>query len=408
MRFPYAAAARVKNVELFANKLNARPISSASLLIERTNSPKCKVPKEELTFGTTMTDHMLQIEWDIEHKWGRPKIIPYAPLQIDPAASVLHYGLECFEGMKAYKHSEPQRNKSDERATHIPNEDNVDEIRLFRPDCNMERMKNSMERLHFPCYDFDPNELIECIKELVRVDRDWVPDGEGYSLYLRPTCIATNPFLGLASPQKALLYCIASPVGPYYKSGFSPVRLTADTSFIRAWPGGTGSSKVGGNYGPTMKAAAEAEAAGYNQVLWLFGPEKHITEVGAMNVFFVLKDGDNDGSVEIVTPPLSRGDILPGVTRRSIVDLANSWDGVKMSEREVTMAEICNAADAGNLLEAFGAGTAAVVSPISCIQYDGVDIDIHATGAITRRVWNDLTNIQYGKVNGPDGWSVII
>lgn len=367
-----------------------RPISSAALTIERTTDPTrfANKPKnEDLQFGVTLSDHMLCIEWDKESSWRQPRIIPTQDLKLNPAASALHYGLECFEGMKAYKA--------------IPDQS----LRLFRPEMNMKRLQSSMDRLEMHGYEFDPSELLECIKELIRVDEKWVPYGEGYSLYIRPTVIATNAFLGLAAPESMLLYVITSPVGPYYKSGFNPVRLMADSKFVRAWPGGTGGVKIGGNYGPTMKAAAEANAHGYDQVLWLFGDDDAITEVGSMNVFFFL-DNAKTGRKELITAPLDRGDILPGVTRRSIIELAAAWGEFDVVERYPTMPEIRDAAHEGRLIEAFGAGTAAVVSPISCIRYQGADIEINATGELTQRIWDELTGIQYGKVEGPDGWSV--
>jgi branched-chain amino acid aminotransferase len=280
-----------------------------------------------------------------------------------------------------------------------------DSIHLFRPDMNMKRLTNSMDRLHMPGSDFDDDELVRCIGELVRVDRDWIPSGEGYSLYLRPTCIATHRFLGLAAPDSLLLFVITCPVGPYYKTGFNPIRLTSDTEYVRAWPGGTGTAKVGGNYAPTMKPAAEAAARGYSQILWLFGENDEVTEVGAMNVFFYLVNKETNRP-ELVTAPLTRGDILPGVTRASILDLARSWGDFDVSERYITMGEIKEAAEDGRLLEAFGAGTAAVVTPVSCIQYKGKDIDIPAVGKLTQRVWDELTGIQYRKIDGPAGWIV--
>jgi branched-chain amino acid aminotransferase len=298
-------------------------------------------------------------------------------------------GLQCFEGLKAYKALTD------------------DSIRLFRPDKNMERLSNSMERLDMPGADFDPQEMIKCISELVLLDKEWIPYGEGYSLYVRPTCIATHKFLGLAPPDSLLMYVITSPVGPYYKSGFDPIRLTADTSYVRAWPGGTGNAKVGGNYASTMKPAADAAQDGYSQVLWLFGDNDEVTEVGAMNVFFYMINKETNRP-ELVTPPLTRGDILPGVTRASIIDLAKSWGDFDVSERFPTMAEIVEAAEDNRLLEVFGAGTAAVVSPVSCIQYKGKDIDIPAVGELTKRVWGELTGIQYGKLEGPEGWSVTL
>lgn len=256
-----------------------------------------------------------------------------------------------------------------------------------------------------PGFDFDREELTECIKELVRLDEKWIPSGEGYSLYIRPTAIATHPFLGLAAPERLLLFVISSPVGPYYKSGFAPVRLTADSDYIRAWPGGTGNCKVAGNYAPTMKPQSLANEAGYSQVVWLWGEDDSITEVGAMNIFFFLVNKDTNRK-ELVTPPLTRGDILPGVTRQSILDLCRSFGEFDVSERFPTMPEIREAADDGRLLESFGAGTAAVVSPISCIQYQGVDIEIPATGELTKRMWNEITSIQSGEKEGPEGWSV--
>lgn len=231
---------------------SCRSISSARLTIERTTDNQrfeARPPKEELTFGTTFSDHMLMIDWDKDNQWGSPRIVPYQDLHLSPAASALHYGtvcvapcfvidfrlshlpaftpgLACFEGMKAYK------TVTDESLT------------LFRPELNMGRLSRSMERLHMPGFDFDRTELLECIKELVRLDERWIPSGEGYSLYLRPTVIATHRFLGLSAPENVLLYVITSPVGPYYKSGFAPVRLTADSPYVRAWPGGTGNCKV--------------------------------------------------------------------------------------------------------------------------------------------------------------------
>lgn len=346
-------------------------------------------PKEELQFGKVFSPHMMQVRYS-DGKWEAPEILPFQELKLSPAAAALHYGLECFEGMKAYK------SISDSS-----------DLRLFRPELNMKRLKDSMERLSMPGNDFDSQELIKCIGELVRVDQDWIPSGEGYSMYLRPTVIATHPFLGLAPPDDLLLYVITSPVGPYYKTGFDPVRLTTDTPYVRAWPGGSGASKIGGNYGPTMKPGAEAMEKGYSQILWIFGEDDQITEVGAMNVFFLLRK--KEGGRELVTPPLTRGDILPGVTRNSILALARDetfGDDIEVSERSLTMPEIKEASEEGRLIEAFGAGTAAVVTPISCIQYKGEDIEIPATGELTKTIFSDLMGIQYGRIEGPEGWSV--
>ncbi|KAL7572045.1 hypothetical protein ACA910_001697 [Epithemia clementina (nom. ined.)] len=367
-----------------------RSISSASLTVERqTDNSRFenRPPNHELVFGTTMSDHMLLAEWNQDSNWSAPRIIPYQDLKLSPASSCLHYGLQCFEGMKAYKSlGDPS-------------------LRLFRPEMNMKRLQSSMERLHMPGSDFDHNELISCIAELVKLDEKWIPYGDGYSLYIRPTVIATHRFLGLAAPTSLLLFVITSPVGPYYKTGFKPVRLTADSSYIRAWPGGTGNAKVGGNYAPTMKAQAEAARLGYSQNLWLFGPDDEITEVGAMNVFFYIFNRDTNRP-ELITAPLDRGDILPGVTRDSILYLARHWgDDIDVSERSLTMAELLEASADNRLIEAFGAGTAAVVTPTSCIRYKGKDIEIPATGELTKRLCDEITSIQYGKIEGPEGWS---
>lgn len=334
-------------------------------------------------------------------------------------------GLQCFEGMKAY------RSLTD-------NSDGDSQILMFRPDCNLQRFSDSMNRLHFGCYDFDQKELLECIKELIRVDKEWIPHGEGYSLYIRPTMIGTNPFLyvfiernfknpyslhlkntdplffiflfhiisrGVAAPQEALLYVITSPVGPYYKTGFKPVRLTADTEFIRAWPGGAGNAKVGGNYALTMKASSQADGQGYSQVLWLFGDE--VTEVGSMNVFFVIVDPCTNKE-ELITPPLTRGDILPGVTRRSALELERIRGDLIVSERSIGMPEVLKASKEGRLKEAFGTGTAAVISPISCIQWKDTDIEIPAPGRVSQRLLTEMQAIHYGKIKGPEGWSLIV
>jgi branched-chain amino acid aminotransferase len=344
--------------------------------------------KHDLVFGTTLSDYMLMVEWNREEKWLAPQIVPYQDLQISPAASCLHYGLQCFEGMKAYKGI------------------NDNTLRLFRPDMNMKRLASSMDRLQMPGADFDHNELLKCIEELVKLDAKWIPKGEGYSLYLRPTVIATHRFLGLSPPVSLLLYVISSPVGPYYKSGFKPVRLTADTPYVRAWPGGTGGTKVGGNYAGTMRPQALAAKSGYAQILWLWGENDEITEVGAMNVFFFLRNKATNRN-ELVTAPLTRGDILPGVTRDSILHLARQWGDFDVSERFLTMGELKEAAEEGRLIEAFGAGTAAVVTPIEAIQHRGEDIQV-PLGDWTRRIWDAITGIQYGRIEGPTGWSVTI
>lgn len=381
----------------FQTDAGRRCISFSKLTIEKNpdDSRLSKMPKkEDLKFGALFSNHMLMIEWDEENKWSAPKIVPIQDLKLSPAASVLHYGLECFEGMKAYKSlSDPSK------------------VLLFRPELNMQRLINSMNRLELSTEDLDPDELLKCIKQLVYLDKDWIPQGEGYSLYLRPTVISTYPYLGVVPSKSMLLYVITSPSGPYLVSkSFQPVRLTCDTKDIRAWPGGTGASKIGGNYGPTIKASTEAAKAGFNQVLWLYGEKDEITEVGSMNIFFLIQNAQT-GRQELCTPPLDRGDILPGVTRRSILELTRSdaWKGeYDVVERYPTMPEICKAASEGRFIEAFGAGTAAVVSPIECIQYKGeIIFPTHSVGDVTKRVHKEVTAIQYGQVDGHE-WSVEI
>ncbi|TFJ82818.1 hypothetical protein NSK_005893 [Nannochloropsis salina CCMP1776] len=367
------------------------PIDPKLMRIQRTTNPRPKVPQKELVFGKVFSDHMLEIDWDYknvrkEGGWHPPVISAYHPLSLSPAASVLHYALECFEGMKAYK-------------------DVCGRLRLFRPELNMQRLNSSLARLYMP--SVDPDAFIECIKELVRQDRDWVPEGIGYSIYLRPTAISTYPFLGVGATKEIKLFCIMSPVGPYYPEGFNPIKLYADTLNVRAWPGGVGNTKVGGNYGPTIRPQMEATRLGCAQVLWL-GEDHTVTEVGAMNVFFFWVN--EQGEKELITAPLCRGDVLPGVTRRSILELAGKWREFKVTERAVGMKEVVKAKNEGRLLEAFGAGTAVVVCPIRAILYEEEDVVVikegDDVGPLTKRMWDALTDIQYGKFDHP--WSVLI
>lgn len=360
------------------------------LVIERTATPKTKLPNDKLVFGRTFTDHMVEVDWNPDKGWHSPRISPYHKLEIDPAASVLHYALECFEGMKAYV-------------------DDAGEARLFRPNMNITRMRNSMHRLSFP--DIDPAGLHGLIEALVDVERDWIPHDDGFSLYLRPTAISTHPFLGVGASSAVKLFVIASPVGPYYPEGFKPVSLYADMAHVRAWPGGTGAAKIGSNYAPTIRPQQLAAGRGFSQVLWLFGHEDGgaVTEVGTMNMF-VLWEND-DGDLELITPPLGDGTILPGVTRDSILALAREWGEFQVSERVFSMGQLYRAVRAGRVREAFGAGTAAVVSPIAKIHWDGKDLDIPVeealgAGPVTHRVWNEITDIQYGRT--PHPWSVVV
>jgi len=357
---------------------------AGDLVIKKTTSPKDKPIESELVFGKTMSDHMLMINWSASEGWGIPEIVPYGPLSIPPSASVLHYGLEVFEGMKAYKGEEG-------------------EIRLFRPMENMSRMLKSSLRLSLP--GFDKAELLKCISKLITVDQDWIPNSRKCSLYVRPTLISTEATLGVKPPASACLFVITSPVGPYFSTGtFSPISLLADPSFVRAWPGGIGESKAGGNYGPTIFAQQIAQKKGCSQCLWLYNDE--VTEVGTMNIFMYWVN--ENGEEELVTPPLA-GLILPGVTRKSVLELTREWNEFKVTERSFTMQELIKANKEGRVKELFGAGTACVVCPVDKIVHKDETISIPTMEngpRIAMQIYQELTDIQYGRK--PHEWSVVI
>ncbi|XP_065835628.1 branched-chain-amino-acid aminotransferase-like [Oscarella lobularis] len=361
------------------------PLQYNNIQVKLTESPGEK-PKDtsRVVFGSVFTDHMLEIDWTVEKGWESPLISPYHDFPMSPATSALHYGIECFEGMKAYR--------------------GVDgKVRLFRPMENMQRMFNSGQRLCLPA--FDKEEFLKCIKRLVHIDADWVPKEPDCSLYIRPTFIGYQPSLGVGPSKRALLYCILSPVGPYFKDGgFKPVSLLADPRYVRSWPGGMGDCKAGGNYGATVLTQVEAERRGCQQVLWLYGDDYKLTEVGTMNMFIYMKN--EQGVNELVTPPLD-GLILPGVTRKSIVELAQKWENIQVSERSITMQEVVKALEEGRLMEMFGAGTACVVCPVDRILYNEKNYHIPTmdNGApIAKRAHKELTSIQWGET--PHEWSV--
>jgi branched-chain amino acid aminotransferase len=349
------------------------------LIIQKNPNPKPKPLNKDLVFGRSFAPHMFMVEWHIQQGWGIPKIVPYGPLSLEPSCSVFHYGIECFEGTKAYK-------------------DTKGCIRLFRPMENMERMNLSAARLALPT--FDPNEFLECIKSLVRLDANYIPEEKGYSLYIRPTFIATTPALGVNPPKDALLYVITSPVGPYYPSGFKPVSLYADEENVRAWPGGMGQYKVGLNYAPGILPQVKAAEKGYSQILWLLND--YLTEVGTMNffLFWINKKGER----ELITPPLD-GTILPGVTRKSILELAQEWNEFKVTEAPFTMTQVVEALNEGRIIEAFGAGTAAVVSPDYHIPLG--NNNNNSAGELTQRFWDTILGIQYGEIPKKE-WSIVI
>ncbi|MCD7774721.1 MAG: branched-chain amino acid aminotransferase [Clostridiales bacterium] len=350
--------------------------------IERTKTPKTRPADEsKLGFGNYYTDHMFIMNYDEGQGWHDPRIVPYAPLELDPAAMCLHYGQEVFEGLKAYRCADGK-------------------VRLFRPDKNMARLNVSNDRLCIP--KIDEEFAVEAIKALVKVDEAWIPSAEGTSLYIRPYIIATEPHIGVHPAKHLLFLIILSPVGAYYPEGLDPVKIYVETNYVRAVKGGMGFTKTGGNYAASLKAQDEAEDVGYTQVLWLDGVErKYVEEVGTMNVFFVL-----DG--EIVTPSL-QGSILSGITRMSCIEILKSW-GLNVSERRISIDELAKAYDEGRLLEAFGSGTAAVISPIGELKWGDKIMKINngEIGEISQKLYDTLTGIQWGKIEGPEGWSVEI
>lgn len=350
------------------------------ITIERTQHPKQKpTDQTRLGFGNYYTDHMFLMNYDEGKGWHDPRIVPYGPIELDPAAMCLHYGQEVFEGLKAYRTEDGR-------------------ILLFRPDRNMARLNSSNERLCIPA--IDEAFAVEAIKKLVSVDQDWIPTAEGTSLYIRPFIFATEAQVGVHPAQELLFAIILSPVGAYYPEGLNPVKIYVEDKYVRAVRGGMGYTKTGGNYAASLKAQDEAEKVGYTQVLWLDGVErKYIEEVGTMNVFFVIDD-------EIVTPEL-QGSILPGVTRMSCIELLKK-QGYKVSERRLSIEEVAEAADAGKLKEAFGSGTAAVISPIGELKWDEKVMTINngEIGTISQHLYDTLTGIKWGKLPDPYGWTV--
>ncbi|XP_059007354.1 branched-chain-amino-acid aminotransferase, mitochondrial [Mustela nigripes] len=350
---------------------------AADLQLEMTQEPHQKPdPSKPLVFGKIFTDHMLVVEWKEEKGWGQPRIQPFQNLMLHPACSGLHYSMQLFEGMKAFKGSDKR-------------------VRLFRPWLNMDRMLRSALRLCLP--GFDKVELLECIRRLVEVDKDWVPEGKDTSLYIRPVLIGNEPSLGVTRSSQALLFVILCPVGAYFPGdAVDPVSLLADPTFIRAWTGGVGDYKLGGNYGPTVLVQQEAKKRGCEQVLWLYGPDHQLTEVGTMNIFIYWTH--EDGVLELVTPPLD-GVILPGVVRQSLLDLARTWGEFRVAERKITMKELSRALEERRVREVFGSGTACQVCPVNQILYQGKHLHIPTMEngpELILRFLKELKAIQYG------------
>ena len=311
--------------------------------------------------------------------WHDPRVVPYQPIMLDPAATIFHYGQTVFEGLKAYL-------------------TNDKEILLFRPDQNMKRLNHSNERLCIP--QIDEELAISGLKQLIKIDKEWIPTLEGTSLYIRPFIIATRAIPGYCTIKTYQFMIILSPVGAYYKEGINPVKIAVESEFVRAVAGGTGNAKTAGNYAGSLKAQVDASKAGYSQVLWLDGKEKnYIEEVGSMNVFFKING-------EIITPALS-GSILEGITRKSVIELLNHWN-IDVVERKISIDELYEAYQNGLLEEAFGTGTAAVISPIGELFWQDKKMVINngETGTLSKKIYDSLTGIQTGTIDDPFGWSL--
>ena len=345
--------------------------------ITRAAALKEKPDSSKLVFGKAMTDHMLIIDYDAGQGWHDARIIPYGPLQIDPAAKVLHYAEEIFEGLKAYRTADGS-------------------IQLFRVRDNIDRMNKSADRL---CLPQIPEELaVSAIKKLVEVEQDWVPREKDTSLYIRPFMIGLDAALGVHSSHHVQFIVVVCPVGAYYPEGLNPVKIYIENEDVRAVKGGTGMAKTGGNYAASLRAGNRAEERGYSQVLWLDGVHrKYIEEVGAMNVMFKV-------SGKILTPDLN-GSVLDGITRRSCIQLLKDW-GYEVEERRISAEELFDAAESGALEEAWGTGTAAVVSPIGELAMDGRKVTVSGgkIGEITQKLYDELTSIQWGRTADPHGW----
>jgi len=345
--------------------------------ITRAETLKPKPDQTKLGFGTIFTDHMFNMDYSIEKGWHSPRIEPYGPISMDPSTMVLHYGQAVFEGMKAYRTGSGG-------------------IQLFRPMDNFKRLNRSSRMLCIP--EHDEAAALDALKQLLALEKDWVPSQPGTSLYIRPTIVSTDPFLGVRASFTYRFFIILSPVGAYYPEGFNPVKILVSKDHVRAVRGGVGEAKTPGNYAASLLAGNKAHDEGYTQVLWLDGVDrKYIEEVGSMNIFFVI---DN----EIITPMLS-GSILPGITRNSVIMLAEHW-GMKVSERKISIDEVMAAQNSGKLTEIFGSGTAAVVSPVGELKYGNHTISIGdgGVGPVAQRLFDAIQDIQYGKTEDIMGW----
>jgi branched-chain amino acid aminotransferase len=343
-----------------------------------TDKMKAKIADQsKLGFGKYFTDRMLLIEWKAGQGWCDARIEPYGPLQLDPSCTVFHYAQEIFEGLKAYKWEDGR-------------------IALFRPEMNARRFNQSADRLCMP--DLPEKQFLDGIKKLVSLERDWIPTTAGTSLYIRPAMIAVEPVLGVHPSNHYYFFAILSPVGAYYAAGFNPINIMVEDYYVRAVPGGTGEAKTGGNYASSLKAGLEAKKKGFDQVLWLDGRERrYIEEVGAMNMFFAY-------GTHIVTAALN-GSILSGVTRDSVLKLAPTL-GYTVEECQIDIHDLMADIRNGKVTEAFGSGTAAVITPVGklCYKDECLQLTGGKVGEITQRLYDVLTGIQTGKLKDEFGW----
>ena len=343
--------------------------------IEKTRNPQTMPPENELGFGKVFTDHMLMVDWTEDKGWYDARIVPFGRIDLHPASTVLHYGAEIFEGLKVYRRADGG-------------------IQMFRPQENVKRMNNSAERMSLP--QMDEKDMLELMTTFVKLEERWVPKSFGTSLYLRPFMFGNDEALGVHAVKNATFMIIASPSGSYYKEGINPVGIMIENEDVRTVRGGTGYAKCGGNYAASTRAGERAAKKGYSQVLWLDGVErKYVEEVGAMNVMFKIGG-------EIITPMLT-GSILPGITRKSCIEVLRT-QGYTVKERLFSIDELVSALESGTLEEAWGCGTAAVVSPIGKLAYNGKEYVIGGgkIGTVTQKLYDTLTGIQWGK--SPDGF----
>ncbi|MFB5662278.1 branched-chain amino acid aminotransferase [Alteribacillus sp. HJP-4] len=353
---------------------------SLQLTIHKTKKKKEKPDYNNLSFGKHFTDHMFIMDYSAEKGWYDPRITTYEPLTLDPSSLVFHYGQAVFEGLKAY-HSEKG-------------------VLLFRPDKNFRRLNISNERMNIPEVDVDF--MVDSLKQLLHIDRDWIPSTEGQSLYIRPFIIATEPGLSVKPSGEYKLMIILSPVGAYYSNAdqMSPVKIYVEDEFVRSVKGGVGFTKTAGNYAASLKAQTKANELGFDQVLWLDAMEKkYIEEVGSMNIFFKING-------KIITPALN-GSILDGITRDSVIELLRYWN-FDVEERRITMEEVYQSQQNGSLEEVFGTGTAAVISPVGTLQWQNEEFTVNnnETGKLSLKLYETIAGIQTGKKEDPLGWTI--